>query len=455
MKTFMQTSVTTVSMSVLVWGVLVLPAGAEDPFHDPNSWTAYDPGANGVGNDPDGFAGVASDGRYVYFVPLQSEYGNVYYSGEVMRYDRMGEFSDRNSWETFDTHTTPIPGAVHPYGYEGNGAFDGRYIYFAPYQYHAGSGNFHSEVLRYDTTGTFSQTSSWSTFAPNAKGGYTGAVAVGRYVYFSPYQGNGGPHGEVLRYDREGSFDNSSSWTTYDAGDHGVGTDPDGYNNTVYDGQRYLYFVPGNNGSSAHAEVLRYDTWGQFDNASFWTTYDATHHGVGHDGYGYNGGTFDGRYIYFAPEGSAGSDNTQGEVLRYDTQSPFDASSSWAAFDAGDHGVGNDPDGYHSAVFDGQYVYFVPHFQTSSVSHREVLRYNTAGAFDNTSSWDTCIPTCASHTGYWGAYFDGQYIYFSPSSDGSALNGPHGEVLRYEVPEPTAISLLVLGSSVLLRRRNA
>ena len=65
-----------------------------------------------------------------------------------------------------------------------------------------------------------------------------------------------------------------------------------------------------------------------------------------------------------------------GEALRYDTNGSFAVASSWAAFDAGANGVGTDPDGYMGAVFDGQYVYFAPHYNGTE-DHGEVLRYDT------------------------------------------------------------------------------
>ena len=43
-------------------------------FTDLASWSAYDPGAHGVGKDPEGYAGGAFDGRYVYFAPYFNGY---------------------------------------------------------------------------------------------------------------------------------------------------------------------------------------------------------------------------------------------------------------------------------------------------------------------------------------------------------------------------------------------
>ena len=75
------------------------------------------------------------------------------------------------NWELFD------PGAPRA-GYAG-GAFDGRYVYFAP----SSSG----DILRFDTLGALSDLGSWSTFAAATKLGaaaFSGAVFDGRYVYF-------------------------------------------------------------------------------------------------------------------------------------------------------------------------------------------------------------------------------------------------------------------------------
>jgi len=56
---------------------------------------------------------------------------------------------------------------------------------------------------------------------------------------------------------------------------------------------------------------------------------------------------FDGRYVYFVPYDNGQYSRTfDGEVLRYDTTAAFDQPSSWATFDAGANGVGDDPDGY-------------------------------------------------------------------------------------------------------------
>jgi len=351
-------------------------------------------------------------------------------------------FTSPSSWATYDYGADPLgcsqdPTCIHPDGYA-NALFDGRYVYFIP-DY---DGSFHGEFLRFDTTGGFGNATSWVTYDPGENGvgsdpdGYVGAVFDGQFVYFVP-QINGSEYsGEVLRFDTTGGFTDAASWDAYDPGANGVGTDPDGFNGGVFDG-RYVYFAPVFNGTEPHGEVLRYDTTSPFGDVLSWAAYDAGANGVGVDPDGYVGGAFDGRYIYFSPQYNG--TEFHGEVLRYDTTNPFNNAASWATYDPGANGVGTDPDGYYGAVFDGRYVYFTPNLNGTD-RHGEVLRYDTTGAFANPASWATydygsdplgCAqdPNCNDPDGYDAVGFDGRYVYFSPYYNGT---GNHGEVLRYD-----------------------
>jgi hypothetical protein len=401
-------------------------------FRNVCSWQVYDPGDHGVGNDPDGYHDAVFDGRYLYFVPYKNEGSS--FSGEVLRFDTAGAFSDTASWTTYD------PGAhgvgSHPDGYT-SAISDGRYVYFVPW---ADVSGYHGEVLRYDTLAEFADTSSWIAYDPGAHGvgndpdGYRGGAFDGRYIYFAPTYNGTRFHGEVLRLDTTGDFTDVSSWATYDAGDHGVGTDPDGYSYASFDG-RYVYFSPYHNGTAYHGEVLRYDVAGGFSDAASWSTYDPGQHGVGDDPDGYPGTVFDGRYVYFVPYNNGTS--YHGEVLRYDTSGDFLDVSAWATFDAKDHGVGDDPTGYCGAVFDDRYVYFVPAYNAGG-DHAEVLRYDTLGEFAEASSWFAFDPkdheVGGENRGYRGGTFDGRFVYFAPAG----YPVPHGEVLRYDTAAPAS-----------------
>jgi len=392
-------------------------------FDVPSSWTTFDPGANGVDSNLDGYNGGAFDGRYIYFAPYDN---NVEYHGKVLRYDTNESFLAASSWAAYDPGANGV--GNDPDGYMG-AAFDGRYVYFAPY--YNGSKH-HGEVLRYDTTGDFNNVSSWAAYDPGDNGvgsdpdGYMDLIIKDRYIYFVPYYDGSYYHNEVLRYDTAGNFSQASSWATYEPN---VGTNPIGYSSAASDG-RYIYFTPFYN-VSYHGEVLRYDTVGDFDNVSSWDAYDPGANGVGDDPDGYHGAVFDGKYLYFAPYDNGSGKH--GEVLRYDTTANFDEVSSWTTYDPGDNGVGNDPDGYVRAVLDGQYIYFVP-YNNGTAEHGEVLRYDITGDFDDVSSWATYDPGANGvgndPDGYRGAVLDGQYIYFVPFNNGSEK---HGEVLRYNL----------------------
>ncbi|GAG43753.1 unnamed protein product, partial [marine sediment metagenome] len=118
-------------------------------------------------------------------------------------------------------------------------------------------------------------------------------------------------------------------------------------------------------------------------------------------------------------------------VLRYDTEQDFLETPSWAAYDPGEHGVGTDPDGFATVVFDGRYVYFGPGFGASG--GREVLRYDTTAGFFTPSSWVTFDPQSQGlgtwPTSFAGIVFDGRYIYFMPHTD---LDISTEVVLRYD-----------------------
>ena len=341
-------------------------------------------------------------------------------------------FAKACAWTTFDTLANNPPGAM---GWYEGAAFDGRYLYFPTKAQAPGV-----EILRLDTDADFHDPAAWTPFdagAPplGARGGYTDAVFDGRYVYCVPANRTAF-HGEVLRYDPSLPFTMPTSWEKFDYGDNcgGACNDPDGFTGGVFDG-RFVYFVPTFNGTQDSGEVMRFDTTGVFTNPASWQTFDAPANGVPGDPRGYAGGTFDGRYIYFAPVVRDSGSTPHELVLRYDTISPFGQSTSWATFDASGICAPDCTAGvaYNGAVFDGRYVYFVPH-STAPVpnSAAPVLRYDTAAAFNDAAGWaayDVLINSPFAFGLYERATFDGRYIYFSPSSGGPIA---HGEALRYD-----------------------
>jgi hypothetical protein len=322
-------------------------------------------------------------------------------------------FTPLNQSGAFTAYAASNVNGLNTDGYAG-AVFDGRYVYFVPYHDNAGSGR----VLRYDTQLDFTDTASWAAHDASGTGnggafGYTGGVFDGRFIYFSPQMG----HGRVLRYDTQGTFTNGASWALYDAGaTDGLLTQ--GFQGITFDG-RYVYFVPHFN-TNWNGIVLRYDTKAGFTNASSWHAYDAGNTS-GLNTKGYSAGVFDGRYVYFTPVFN-GTGN--GNVLRYDPQGSLTNSSSWLAYDAS-HTAGLNTTIYKGAVFDGRYVYFAPDINNGPGA---ALRYDTQSGFTNAASW-SAYPLFTD--GYDGAIFDGRYVYFVPyqTSTNSAF---HGRVVSYD-----------------------
>jgi len=291
--------------------------------------------------------------------------------------------------------------------------FDGRYVYFVP--------DSNGQVTRYDTTGSFTANGSWSVFDTTAvdanSKGFGGAVFDGRYVYFAPYN-NGAYFGQVTRYDTTGSFTANGSWSVFDT--TAVDANSKGFYGAVFDG-RYVYFVPRNNGV-VFGQVTRYDTTGSFTANGSWSVFDTT--AVDANSKGFEGAVFDGRYVYFVPYDSVVDAN--GQVTRYDTTGSFTAAGSWSFFDT--TAVNANSKGFRGAVFDGRYVYFVP-FTGTGLSG-QVTRYDTTGSFTANGSWSVFNTTAvnANSKGFYGAVFDGRYVYFVPWNNGASF----GQVTRYD-----------------------
>ncbi|MCC6526015.1 MAG: hypothetical protein IT373_25435, partial [Polyangiaceae bacterium] len=231
---------------------------------------------------------------------------------------------------------------------------------------------------------------------------------------------NGSPDGIVARFDTQAPFGSTSSWSTFDVSTVDAGAKR--FHGAAYDG-RFLYLVPYHNGA-ADGIVARFDTQQAFGSASSWSTFDVTT--VNAAAKGFYGAAFDGQYLYFVPY----HDGTtyHGVAARFDTHALFGSASSWSAFDVAT--VNATAKGFYGAAFDGRYVYFVPYNNGTSI-HGVVARFDTASAFDSMSSWATFdVSTVnAAARGFSGAAFDGQFVYFAPLFNGTAY---HGTVARLD-----------------------
>ena len=133
------------------------------------------------------------------------------------------------------------------------------------------------------------------------------------------------------------------------------------------------------------------------------------------------------------PRCREGTDRSENEQLTRNfplsRDNPFTTLTNWEAFDASNIG-GQMTRGYFGAAFDGRYVYYVP--CRTSTFHGIVLRYDTQGVFKDAASWesyDAGLTDGLDTVGFAGAVFDGRHVYFIPFSNATSR---HACVLRYD-----------------------
>lgn len=366
------------------------------------------------GLNTSGYYGAVFDGRHVYFCPeLHPDGGH----GVVLRYDTHRDFHDRDSYEAYDAN--PSDGR-ETRGYYG-GVYDGRYVYFVPRHY---DGYPHSRLLRFDPFKEFRDPSAWSAFDFGERQTHQGAAFDGRHIYFCPgYRndeaGNPKSAGRMIRYDTWSDFYDPRSYERFDA-EHVEGRDVGCYDGGAFDG-RHIYFVPLSN-----SVTLRYDTQQPFHEDQSWQATDAGTFGLGMC----VGAVFDGRFLYYVPY-----DN--GRMVRFDTERDFYDPAGWSMHEASQTG-GLDTRGYDGGFFDGIYVYFVP-FVIDSVFHARWLRYDTQQPFESPDAWtsrDVPFASDVKTIGYNGGAFDGRFFYGAPwrSLPGETMAewDIHGRITRYD-----------------------
>ncbi len=202
------------------------PVGGEAGFANDSNWTYFDlttlswyskggnQGSNPLPNLPAGFAGGVTAGNMVYPAPIgnlgMGSGGGPY--SVFIQYNSLKAIDDPSAYQTF---VPPPMGTTmgQTYGWC-MAAFDGRFVYYAPNTntITGGSGN----IFRYDTTKPFSNLTT---------GGVTSA-----WSNFDMRQGGNNPHG--------------------------VDPNASGFQSMVYDGYRYIYYIPFTN-----LVLVRYDTW--------------------------------------------------------------------------------------------------------------------------------------------------------------------------------------------------
>ncbi len=393
---------------------------------DMDAFESYDAGDTD-GLNTRGYFGAVCDGRYVYFSP---QFNGDERHGEALRYDTHGDFNKSESWEAYSAGNTS---GLKTKGYYGI-VHAGHYIYYIP---RSDGETLHSRLMRYDTRGDFKDPERWSAFDIGNPVSYQSAVYDGRYIYLVPGSGEeSGESGKAVRYDTQGEFTNPSSYLTYDAANT-AGLDCGSYDGACFDG-RYVYYAPLND----RGVVLRHDTRGDFTAPESWTATDVSARGM----HMCVGAIFDGRYIYYVPYAHS-------IPLRYDTHKDFKDPAGWEAYDAANT-AGLNTKGYDGGAFDGRYIYYIPFYegeQPLSGFHCRVLRYDTQKAFQDASAWDAAdggaFTDPPNPGGFNGGAFDGRYVYFAPwredpDETDTREYTPHGKVLRYDTTDADASFML-------------
>jgi hypothetical protein len=362
---------------------------------DRNNWATFDTSVVVTGN-PQSFAGGTFDGRYVLFAPYQT--------GFAVRFDTQGTFGMNGSWWSSYDVSSVSGGTTGFFG----AAFDGQYTYFTPYS----AGTQATEdgvVVRYDSKGSFGDSSSWSRFDAqsvnmNAEG-FAGEAFDGQYVYFVPDLEN-----LAVKMDTK-AYGQGSSLSFFDM--TMLGNQTVGYVGAVYDGH-HVNFVP-----DESTVVAQYDTADAFDAAGSWATFNVA--SITAPATEFVGGVFDGRYLYLVPNSTDTA--TSSLVPRYDTTADIRSSGSWTVFDVSK--VNSGASGFLGGAYDGRYVYFVPWANLWNPSQMTepsfdgiIVRYDTTtNDFADASSWsyfDTAATLSSNASGFFGAVFDGRYLYLVP-----------------------------------------
>lgn len=205
------------------------------PFDSASSWSTFSLAT--LHPSATSFAGAVFDGHFIYFLPWKGATGG---GALLTRYDPQGAFADPASWNTLDLQTLNASAG----GYHG-GAFDGRYLYLVPGWLGPTPAWSSTTIARYDTQATFGANGAWTFFDMSAlgsqAGGFNAAVFDGRYLTFAPGFGENVYRSDAYRFDTKGSLSEPSSWSTFDT--QIIHSSLTNLKGTAFDG-RYVYFAP-------------------------------------------------------------------------------------------------------------------------------------------------------------------------------------------------------------------
>lgn len=347
-----------------------------------------------------GFSGAASDGRWVYYAPLN----NGGFHGRVLRYDSLLPFDQASAWSHFDV------AGLDP---DCRGFVDlvhaGGHLYLIPFCH----GSHHGKVVRHDLQADFEEPGSWSVFDTQSvhahSRGFVSGCFDGRHLYLAPYQlDHQTHHGQVTRYDTQQPFAARGAWEVFDLA--GLNPECRGYHSAIADGEQ-VYFVPYLRGRRQYSGwVARLDRRAPFGSHSAWRCLDvnAIHPGA----QGFVGAARHGGMVYFVPYVDA--DDRHGRVLRLDTRADFADPGAWQMFDCARVHPGSR--GFFGAVCAGRHLYLIPHCCGAGQYHGQITRLDLQGRFDDPASWSYCDLAQAhpDARGFIGAVASGGHLYLAP-----------------------------------------
>lgn len=304
-------------------------------------------------------------------------------------------------------------------------AYDGRYIYMGPYS--------NTVLVRYDSFRSFSSSSSYQFFDLNnvvssLSGGSNAIGFDGKYIYLQVFPFY------FIRYDTCGVFTSTFSYGFFDLSL--LNSNVSVCSGAVYDGN-YVYIST----YVVFPALIRYNKNLSFVSVSSYEIFVSPPSSIGVDPNGYNAGVFDGRYIYYTPQTSAGYYN----IVRYDTFAPFSVSSSYDTFNLWLL-VDNYNINMKAAIFTGRYVYFIPYDAETIPGH--LVRYDTTLSFSSTSSYSMYYftPYYSYPNSPLAAAFDGRYLCIFPWP----YIGSAAPIVRYDTLLPFTASTSYLVSDLSL-----
>ena len=245
--------------------------------------------------------------------------------------------------------------------------------------------------------------------------GYSACLSDGKNLYLVPLNNNEF-FGEVARYESNGRFTDSNSWSFFDV--QSVYPQCAGFTGGVFDGN-YIYLIPYCNGQF-HGSIVRFDTRMDFYDLNAWITQDTME--FNSKSRGFVSGVFDGRFIYLSPYQN-GEDEYSGTVARYDTRLDFSSKEGWEFFDM--TAINSLAKGFHGAIYANNSIFFVPYVQEHRQFHGNLVRYNNLKPFSHADSWQTynLEKINSNAKGFVSGIALGDTIYLAPYYNGLDRSG--------------------------------